>query len=212
MNTTDIKKALDWRYATKTFNAEKKISTEDWNLLEESLVLAPSSFGLQPWKFVIITDQALQEKLKPHSWNQEQVTTCSHYVVFCALNTVSKEYVDAFINSIAETRSVEASSLDGYKEMMNGFLSSMSPEAQSTWANKQTYIALGQSMHSAALLRIDSCPMEGISPKEYDSLLGLSGSNYHSVVACAFGYRSEDDKSQHAAKVRFSKDFLIERK
>ena len=198
---------LHWRYATKHFDASKTIDTETWDKIEESLILTPSSFGLQPWKFIVITDPEIKAKLKQHAWGQPQVTDCSHYVIFCATECISQKDTDAFLDDTVATRGGTREDLKPYQDMMEGFLSQMSDTDKFNWAKNQSYIALGQLMATAAALEIDACPMEGISPNEFDNLIGITG--YKTVVACALGYRHEEDKYAQLAKVRFSKDALI---
>jgi nitroreductase len=211
ITTTDLLEHLNWRYATKQFDSSKTISTEVWTALEDSLVLTPSSYGLQPWKFLVVTSQELKEKLKPLSWNQSQVTDCSHYVVFTIKKNLTAEHVDHFVARTAEIRGGSVEAIAGYRNMM---VSDVVYGARSMnvneWATRQTYIALGNFMTSAALLGVDTCPMEGIEPTKYDNLLGLPAKGYAAVVACAAGYRSAEDKYASLAKVRFLKSELIE--
>ena len=210
MTTIDVLDRLKWRYATKAFDPKKKIPTDLWEQVEESLVLTPSSFGLQPWKFLVITDQAVKEKLLEHSWNQAQVTDCSHLVVLTALKNLDEADVERFIKDIHSKRGGEVSALGPYKGMMTGFLSGMSQEQKHAWASNQVYIALGQLMTTAAMLEIDACPMEGLTPAKYDEILGLEGGRYATVLACPMGYRSDEDKYETLAKVRYEKDDIIE--
>ena len=208
MNTELLEK-LNWRYATKVFNPGKKIDDELWEQVEESMVLTPSSFGLQPWKFLVINDQSVKDKLLEYSWSQPQVTDCSHLVVLLVQKGIDEDDVNKFINDTHAKRGGELSDLDAYKGMMLGFLSAMSDEQIEAWARNQVYIALGQLMTSAAMLEIDACPMEGITPAKYDEVLGLEGGRYGTVLACPMGYRGDDEYGQ-LAKVRYSKDELIE--
>lgn len=202
---------LKWRYATKKFDSSRKISAADWAVLEESLILTASSYGLQPWKFIVVTDPALKAKLRPASWNQSQVEECSHLVVFTAQQDVTEADVDRFIARIAEVRGVTAESLAGYKGYMVGDLVKGPRHAIiSEWAARQTYIAMGNLLTSAALLGIDACPFEGIEPAKYDEILGLKGTGFATVSACPLGYRSEDDKYASAPKVRFEAKDLVE--
>lgn len=211
ISTTDLLDALTWRYATKKFDPAKPIAAQTWSALEESLVLTPSSYGLQPWKFLVVTSPELKEQLKPLSWNQAQVTDCSHYVVFTIKKNLTAADVDRFVERTAEVRSVPVDSITGYRNMM---VSDVVEGARSfnvnEWATRQTYIALGNFMTSAALLGVDTCPMEGIEPVKYDKVLNLPNAGYATVVACAAGYRAEDDKYAELAKVRFAKSEVIE--
>ncbi|MFT6792602.1 MAG: nitroreductase [Rubritalea sp.] len=210
MMKMDVLERLKWRYATKVFDPEKKISAELWEQVEESLILTPSSFGLQPWKFLVITDQTMKEKLLEHSWNQAQVTDCSHLVVLTALKNLDEADVERFITDTHVKRGGELIALDPYKGMMNGFLAVMSEAQKHAWARNQVYIALGQLMTIAAMLEVDACPMEGITPAKYDELLGLEDGRYATVLACPMGYRGGDDKYETLAKVRYGKDDIIE--
>lgn len=201
---------LLWRYAVKKFDRSKKIASTTWKTLEQSLILTPSSFGLQPWQFHIIVNQDLKDQLVPKSWNQSQIADCSHLVVFTTKKTMDENYIQKYIQLISTERNVPIETLDGYKKMMTmdltkGQRSTMIKE----WAARQAYIALGNFMTCAAVLQIDTCPLEGIIPKDYDEILGLTNSDYQTVVACAAGYRSADDKYQHAKKVRFNSEEVI---
>lgn len=211
ISTTDLLENLNWRYATKQFDPSTSIAPEIWTALEDALVLTPSSYGLQPWKFLIVTSPELKEQLKPFSWNQSQVTDCSHYVVFAIRKHLTAEDVDRFVARTAEVRGSSVEAMAGYRNMM---VTDLVDGARSfninDWSTRQTYIALGNFMTSAALLGVDTCPMEGIEPVNYDRLLGLSAKGLTTVVACAAGYRSEADKYASLAKVRFPKSEILE--
>ena len=201
---------LKWRYATKKFDPSKKIAANVWSALEEALVLTPSSFGLQPWKFIVITDAAVKQKLVPVSWNQKQPAECSHHVVFAVQKSVGEVEVDRFIESIVAVRGVARESLKGYRDIMVGFASKAAKEQWvREWAVRQVYIAIGNFMTCAAMLGVDTCPMEGISPADYDTILGLAGTEFETVVACAAGYRADDDKHAGTPKVRFPAGEII---
>lgn len=206
----DIIKQLNWRYATKVFDKNKKIDAETWQKLADSLILSPSSFGLQPWKFIVVTDEEIRQKLLPLSWNQTQVTNCSHFVVLCAKEDVTNADIGDFLDSTVKARGGTREDLQMYQDMMEGFVSNMDADTKFNWAKNQVYIALGQLMVAAAALEVDACPMEGITPPEFDKILELEG--YKTVVACALGYRSEDDKYADLAKVRYSEEQVIEYK
>jgi nitroreductase len=202
---------LKWRYATKKFDPTKKISAVDWAMLEEALILTPSSYGLQPWKFVVVTDPALKTRLRPASWNQAQVEDCSHLVVFTAKQDIAETDVDRFIARTAEVRGVSLESLAGFRSYMVGDLvkgprHAVIPE----WSARQTYIAMGNLLTSAALMGIDACPFEGLEPAKYDLILGLEGTGYATVAACPLGYRADDDKYASTPKVRFEARDVID--
>lgn len=202
---------LHWRYATKRFDPSKKISAADWSVIEEALLLTPSSYGLQPWKFIVVTDPALKARLRPASWNQSQVEDCSHLVVLAAKQDISEADVDRFIARIAEVRGVSIESLAGYKGYMMGDLVNGPRHAViQEWAARQTYIALGNLMTSVAMLGIDACPFEGIEPAKYDEILGLTGTGYGTISACPLGYRAADDKYAAVPKVRFAAKDVVD--
>jgi nitroreductase len=201
---------LRWRYATKQFDPVRKISAEDWAALEESLVLTPSSFGLQPWRFIVVTDQATKEKLVPVSWNQRQIADASHLVVFAVKKELGVNEVDHYLGRIAQVRGVTPESLNGFRDVLLGFLGQPAEQFNpTTWATKQAYIALGNFLTSAALLGVDTCPLEGIEPTRYDEILGLSEQGYQTVVVAAAGYRAAGDKYATLPKVRFAPEKVI---
>lgn len=207
----DLLSSLQWRYACKVFDASKKISAETWAALEESLVLTPSSFGLQPWKFLVIQDAALREALVPHAWNQRQVADCSHLVVMTVPKVMSAEYIDANIQRMVEVRGGSADGLLGFRKMVAGFRDGMEAKGQlEQWAKLQSYIALGQFMLAAALLGVDTCPMEGFVPAKFDEVLGLDKTGHTTAVLCPAGYRSDDDRYAGLPKVRFEARDVIE--
>lgn len=199
-----------WRYAVKAFDAARKIPDAAWKALEETLVLSPSSYGLQPWRFLVVTDPARRAALRPASWGQSQVTDASHYVVFTSRTGMDEADVDRFIARTAEVRGVPAEALAQYRGMMIGDVVK-GPRSKhiADWAARQTYIALGNFMTSAAAIGVDTCPMEGIDPVKYDEILGLAGSGYRTVVACAAGYRSAADKYASAPKVRYAASEVV---
>lgn len=210
MTTDELLQSLSWRYATKEFDNQKKIPAKTWNTIEQSMVLTPSSFGLQPWKFITVTNPEVKEAMLAHSWNQRQVVDCSHMVVLCAKSPVGDTDIQTWLDRLAEVRNVEKESLEGYAGMMRGFMSHMDEAATLSWAKHQVYIALGQLMATAAVLGIDACPMEGIIPAEYDKLIGTEGSGYVTTVGCAMGYRSADDKYAELPKVRYTPDQVLD--
>lgn len=210
MANQQIKEALEWRYAVKRFDATKKISAQDWNTLTESLALAPSSFGLQPWKFIVVENPEIREKLKPVSWGQTQVTDASHYVVLAARDGVDEKFIQEYINRVASVRGIPADTLEGYKNMMIDNLAKAPQDKMAQWAKRQVYIALGFVLETAALLKIDATPMEGFDPGAYDKILGLEGTGWNSVVTVALGYRHAEDSFQALKKVRNDNSALIQ--
>lgn len=207
---TTVIDSLRWRYSTKQFDASRKVSPEMWAALEQSLVFSPSSFGLQPWKFVVITDQRVKDRLPAISWNQSQPKDCSHMVVLAARKTIDAGDVNRYIDRIVQVRDIPGDPMRGYKGMMLGMVGSMPAADLDAWCAKQVYIALGFLMEACAVLGVDSCPMEGIVAPEYDTLLKLPEMGYSAVVGCAIGYRSADDQYAAYPKVRYeAKDVIV---
>lgn len=204
--------AQQWRYATKQFDPARRIPDDVWAALEQSLVLTPSSFGLQPWRFVVVSDPALRAQLRAHSWGQAQVTDASHFVVLAARQALDAADIARFIQRTAEVRGQPVETLKGYQDMMSGALLSRPPAALHSWAERQVYLAFGNLMTSAALLGVDACPLEGLDPKQYDELLGLPALGYATVAACALGYRTSGDKYATATKVRYAPEEVILRR
>ncbi len=211
VSTDELLQQLQWRYATKKFDATKKIADELWQTLVESLILAPSSFGLQPWKFFVVTNPAMRQQLVEHSWGQAQIADASHLVVLAFKKGLNTADVDRYMQNIATVRQVPLENLQGFAKVINGFLAQPPyPLDIDEWSKRQVYIALGQFMTSAALLGIDTCPIEGFSPAKYDEVLGLTELGYASVVLCPAGYRADDDKSAVLPKVRYSTNEVVQ--
>ncbi|MFM7652225.1 MAG: NAD(P)H-dependent oxidoreductase [Vulcanococcus sp.] len=209
--TEQLLEALHWRYATKVFDPHRPIDPSTWQALEQALVLTASSYGLQPWKFLVITDPALRGELRPHSWNQSQITDCSHLVVLLSKRTINPADADRLIAATAAARQLEVSALAGYRQMIQvDLIEGPRSRIVAEWAARQVYIALGNLLSSAALLGVDTCAIEGFSPPDYDRILGLDGSDFRSCVVCACGHRSEDDKYASLTKVRYMATDLIE--
>lgn len=203
---------LEWRYATKSFDASKKISADDWATLQQALILAPSSYGLQPWKFIVVQDSALRAQLQPASYGQSQIVDASHLVVFAVQTGIDEAYVDHFVDSMVSARGVSKESLAQYQGTMSGSVKRRTAEQNQEWAARQVYIALGVFLSSAAMLGIDACPMEGFDEAKYDQILGLSEQGLHAAVLATAGYRSKDDGYASAKKVRFdAKELIISR-
>lgn len=200
---------LLWRYATKKFDPKKIVGENDLNQLLESLRLSPSSLGLQPWKFIVVTDKKLRQQLRFASWNQSQVTDASHLIVLCARKTIDAKYINSYVALMKKERKMSAVKAFGYATYLKTYIASKKPDEQMIWTSKQAYIALGFLLYTAALLKIDSCPMEGFDSKKYDKILGLEDTDYTSVVICPVGYRAKDDKYAMEKKVRWAKEKVI---
>ena len=176
----------------------------------ESLRLSPSSFGLQPWKFVVVKNEEKRKLLTEASWGQKQVEEASHLIVLCSHLEFGKEQVENYVNHMAEVRGVEASTLEGFRDMMVGFLDRKDDKQRNSWMKDQVYIALGNLLTTCAVMRIDSCPMEGFLPSKYTEILGLKEKGLRPVLVCPVGYRSTDDKYAVSAKVRYDRNELME--
>lgn len=201
---------LKWRYAVKKFDSSRKVSDADFQALEQSLILSPSSFGLQPWKFFVVKTPETRQQLLEFSWKQNQVVDASHLIVLALKLNVDEAYVDDYVAYTAKVRGIEAENLAGFGKVIKGFLSRMSEDDLKNWAKLQVYIALGQLMTSAAHLGIDACPMEGFMPEKYDEVLGLTEKGYSAAVVCPVGYRDPSDPYASYPKVRFVYDDMIE--
>ncbi|WP_396218567.1 NAD(P)H-dependent oxidoreductase [Flavobacterium sp.] len=192
----------NWRYATKKFNSEKKISNSDLEILKEAIQLSSSSYGLQPYKVLIIENEEIRKQLQPASWGQSQITDASHLLVFASETNVDAEYITRYAENMAKTRNIPFDSVKGYAEFMIGNIASLTPEKQIIWAQKQAYLALGNLLNAAAELKIDVTPMEGFLPEQYNEILGLKEKGLHATLVATIGYRHEEDETQHYAKVR----------
>lgn len=206
----DLISSLNSRYATKAFDATKKIAAADLDTLLEAIRLSASSYGLQPYKVIVVENPEIRQELRGLAWGQSQITDASALLVFAANTEISAETVDQYISLISETRGIPAEALGDYSGMMKGSLQKMNAEQVETWVSKQAYIALGYGLVSAAVLGIDTCPMEGFSGPDFDKVLGLEKLGLKSKVVLAVGYRSSEDQYQHMKKVRTKKeDFFI---
>lgn len=200
---------LRWRYAAKKFDPTRTIPPDTWAALEQALVLTPSSYGLQPWKFFVVTDPAVKARFPAHSWGQRQPQDCSHMVVLAIKADLSEADIDRYLARVAEVRGQSVESLGRFKQTMMGSLTNP-PFDINEWAARQVYIALGQFMACAAVLGVDTCPMEGIDPIKYDEILGIDAQGYRTVVACPAGYRAADDRYAKVPKVRFKTEDVIQ--
>lgn len=205
-NTTEN---LNWRYATKSYDTTKKLSDEQRQAVLDALRLSPSSMGLQPWKFIHVTDPAIREKLRAAAYNQPQLTEASDIIVLASRIGMDETYVDACLKSVAETREMPVEALADYRKMLMGAVNGRSQEALTEWSARQVYIALGVALAIAAELRIDATPMEGFDSKQFDEILGLSEYSVTSRTILALGFRSPEDKTQFMKKTRFAAENII---
>lgn len=196
---------LDWRFAVKEFDPNRKVSDQDLDKILESIHMAPTSFGLQPYHVFVVRNPELRQKLREKGYDQPKITDASHYFVF-ASRTDLAERVEAYFEIAAGGNAEARAAMKGYEDMMRGFVQSLpAEESKKTWADRQTYIALGFALAACAELGIDSGPMEGFNPTAYDEILNLPP-HLKSVVCMGIGYRAHE--SQHP-KVRFAKEELV---
>jgi len=196
----NILEKLEWRYATKKFNPSLNVSESKLEILKKAIQFAPSSYGLQPFQVLFVKNPEIREKLKEVSWGQPQITDSSYVIVFTRKKNIDDAEVDSFVDNIINTRGVTKEMLAQYEGMMKGTVNSLTEDQKSSWVDKQIYIALGFLLNTAAIIDVDSCPMEGFDKQKYDEILGLTDTT--SVVICPIGYRDENDESQHYKKVR----------
>ncbi len=199
----------NWRYATKKFDATKKVSTEDINTLKEAVRLSVSSYGLQPYKIIIVENPEIRAKLQQAAWGQSQIVDASHLFIFANDTNIGDEAIDEFLNSISITRETPLDALSGYGDFMKSKISTLEPSVKNVWTSKQTYLALGNLLNAAAELKIDATPMEGFDPKQVNEILGLDKLNLNASLIATIGYRHEEDQTQHDAKVRKSQENLF---
>ena len=200
---------LNWRYATKRFDENKKISAEDLSALKEAVRLSASSYGLQPYQVIVVEDEKTKEKLRAAAFNQPQLTESSQVFVFASYTEVKEEYIQDYMKNVAETRGVDLADLEGYANMIKGASMTLPQDQQAVWTAKQAYIALGFLLNAAATLKIDACPMEGYNGEEFDKILGLKEKGLTTAVIATVGYRNEEDATQNNKKVRKSIEDLF---
>ena len=193
---------LHWRYATKKFNSEKVVPEETVSRLLEATNLAATSYGLQPFKFIVIRDQELQERLVTSSYGQAQVAQASHVIVIATRTDVDASYISSYVDFMESERGLDPGALDKFKMVMTGAIGGMTEAERLNWAEKQAYIALGVLLTACGIEKVDACPMEGFISSEYDDILQLSDQNLCSCVVIPIGYRADDDKYSSLKKIR----------
>ena len=209
LDSKDVVKSLLWRCAVKSFSQEK-LPNDIIDSIKEILVLTPSAYGIQPWRFIIVQNEEIRKQLTSHSWNQPQIENCSHFIVFCAMKTINEKYINEYIELMAEKRGTKIADLVWYKDMLVKNLLNLSDHEFLEWSKRQAYIALGNLLTSLAVMQIDSCPIEGLSASDYDKILGLENTNYATVFACPIGFRDQNDPYAKLTKVRFDIEDVFE--
>ena len=206
----ELLESLEWRYATKKMNGEK-IPQDKLDRILQATKLAPSSYGLTPYKVIVVESEELKEGLKNAAYGQTQLTDSSQVLVFATWDSITEGSVDYFIETVANERGITSDVLQEYSGMIKGTLNSMDDEQKITWAQKQAYIGLGFALVAAATEGVDSTPMEGFNPQMVDEVLNLGELGLKSVALLPLGYRdSENDYLINLKKVRWDdKDFFI---
>ena len=202
-------KNANWRYATKKFDTTKKISKQDLETLKEAIRLSASSFGLQPYRVLIIENPELRAKLQTAAWGQSQIVDASQLIVFANITNFGETEIDVSIANTTKTRELPADALKGYGDFMKSKIVALPEDVRNTWASKQTYLALGNLMNAASELKIDVTPMEGFEPAQVNEILGLGKLGLNATLLATIGYRHEEDATQHYAKVRKSNEELF---
>ena len=201
--------ALQWRYATKTYDASKKLSDEEADTVLEAGRLAPSSFGLEPWVFVVVSDPALRAKVREAAFGQTPVTDASHMVVVTRRTDMREHGTDELVERTARIRNIAPESLKTLREMVSGFIQGLDDQQLDAWVRAQVYIPLGIMLTTAALMGIDATPMEGFNPAGVDEVLGLKKRHLASTALMALGHRDENDPHTKLAKVRREKEEVV---
>ncbi|ETN95836.1 hypothetical protein SAMN04487906_0792 [Zhouia amylolytica] len=198
----DILNKLQWRYAVKKFDSDKKLPAEKLEVLKQAFNLTATSYGLQPVKLLIIENQKLKDQLVAHSWNQPQVADASHLLVFCIHNDVDENYIKTYFNRVKQVRETPDDVLEPFRNFLIDDFGSKTQEEIDTWAIKQAYLSMGNLLTVCAAEDIDSCPMEGFVSEKYDEILELQAKNLKSVLVMPVGYRAADDMFADFKKVR----------
>ena len=201
---------LNWRYAVKRMTGEK-VPQQKVDAVLEAARLSASSGGVQPYKIIVVQDEATKKLLQPAAYNQPQIAEASHLLVFAAFENISAKDIADHINLHATVKNVAPETLSPFKEKLEGMLLTKTAEANFNWAARQSYIALGTALIAAANEAIDATPMEGFDPAAFDEILGLKALGLKSVALLALGYRDEtNDFLAKAPKVRKDmKDFVV---
>jgi nitroreductase len=204
----EIINAFNWRAAVKSYSKEKLVDQKDLDTILEAGRMAPTAYGLQPFRIVEVKSKELREKLLPAAFGQKQVVEAPNLFVITAVKNVNKEYIRKFVELTASVRGTTVEALKGFEDMMIGDIDSRSDEEKIKWAGRQAYLAFGAMLETAALLGVDAGPMEGFNVAQVNEILGLDKLGLHALGLMALGYRENDDYSK-MPKVRFAKEDLV---
>ncbi len=214
MNSIKVEKKIEhlkWRYAVKKFDSKRILPKEKVEGLKQAFNLTATSYGLQPIKMLVVQNKALQKQLVPCSYGQGQVENASHVLVICIEKKIDKAFITEYFNRVKHIRGTSDTILKPFKESLVADFSRKESKELKVWATNQAYLALGNLLSFCALEEIDSCPMEGFIPKEYDKLLHLNEKGLTSVLVLPVGYRAKDDMFSSMEKVRKNiEDSVIE--
>ena len=210
MQAQDIITALKWRYATKAYDTTKKLTDEELQTVLESARLAPSSLGIEAWKFIVVENADLRAKIRAAGWGQPAFTDASHLVIVARRTDVRENILRELMERVMKTTGAPEAALDGYKKMVEGAIAGRDDAALDSWVAHQAYIPLGIMVETAALLNVDATPMEGFDMKAVDEILGLSAQHLAATAAVALGHRAEGDEYAARPKVRRSAEEVIE--
>ncbi|NBU81742.1 MAG: NAD(P)H-dependent oxidoreductase [Flavobacteriaceae bacterium] len=202
-------KNANWRYPTKKFDTTKKVSKEDLETLKEAIRLSASSFGLQPYRVIIIENPELRAKLQSAAWGQSQIVDASQLIVFANITNFGETEIDSYLANITETRGLPADALKGYGDFMKSKILTLPEDVRNNWTSKQTYLSLGNLLNAASELKIDVTPMEGFEPEKVNEILGLGKLGLNASLLATIGYRHEEDATKHYVKVRKSNEELF---
>jgi nitroreductase/dihydropteridine reductase len=194
---------LEWRYATKKMDPSKDVSQEKVDRILEAVRLTASSSGLQPYEVIVVTNPAVREQIKPHAWNQGQITDCSHLLVFAAWDNYTAERINNMFDLVNTERGLKNEGWEAYRKQLLGSYPQRDAETNFEHAARQAYIGLGSALIAAAYEEVDSTPMEGFDPVKVDEVLKLRERGLRSVVILPLGYRAgEGDWLVQLKKVR----------
>ena len=207
---TDLISKLNWRYATKKMNPAKVVPQEKVDRILEAIRLTASSSGLQPYEVFVVTNKEVREKIKPLAWNQQQITDCSHLLVFAAWDNYTAERINTMFDLVNEQRGIKSEGWENYRQMLLDTYVPRDAEVNYQHAARQAYIGLGTALIAAAEEQVDATPMEGFDPKAVDTVLNLKERGLRSVVLLPLGYRAEEgDWLAKLQKVRRGRDRFV---
>lgn len=204
----ELNEALTWRYAVKTFS-DREVEKDKLQFILEATRLSASSYGLQPYRILLIQSENIRQQLMEHSYGQDKVLHSSHLVVFAAQTAVGDEAIDQFIQQVAQSRNQPVHELSAYADHVKSAVAVKSQAELVAWSKNQAYLALGNFLTAAALTRVDACPMEGFDAAGYDRVLGLPEQQLTTAVICPIGYRHPDDPYAAYDKVRKPRGEMI---